>query len=364
MIRTKLLTATAVAAILAAPAAFAQDAQPDLPPPPVADETTQDMPTTPQGAPTIAPAEAMAPAQPSDMQTAETAPVAGDNVINVLRAQGEFTTLLEALDAAQLTQVIEQDPDITILAPTDAAFAALPAEELTRLTDPANTQELRQLLLYHVINADVRSEQLEGARGGVPTASGAEILLDGSQGAIRADAATVTQADLRGSNGAIFVIDQVLTPAESMASMGDSEELTAPDGEAEQPPADATTPAPSADEDTVTAPDGSPTQSVETVASQPVPNPADTPTDQQPDAAPAPAEPMPAQSMAPDTMGAPADPTPGAIPPGAPGAPEGTLPTASDPTIAPPVVTSPPTDDDADASDEDEDPLAPDQPLA
>lgn len=392
MFRTKLLTATAVAAIMAAPAAFAQDAQPDVAQPPVADETTQDMPATPESAPTEAPAEAVAPAQPTTEMT-EATPSADGTIISVLRDSGEFSTLLAVLDAAQLTQVIEQDPDITIFAPTDAAFAALPAEELTRLQDPANAQELRQLLLYHVINADVRSDQIEGARGGVPTASGAEILLDGSEGSIKADAATVTQADLRGSNGAVFVIDQVLNPAESMASMGDSESLTTDEADATaQPPAtppaddedEATTPPDTNDEATTTAPDGSTPAAVTTTSSQPVPNPADTPPDQQPTPDNAAPVPTTGEVTAPDTMGTqPVTPTTGAVPPGAPGAPEGSMPTdvppapatttpmtpettppaPSDPTAAPPATTTPPTDD-ADASDEDEDPMAPDQPMA
>ncbi|WP_374273951.1 fasciclin domain-containing protein [Brevundimonas sp.] len=398
MFRTKLLTATAVAAIMAAPAAFAQDMTADTAQPPVADETTQDMPATADPAPVTPPAEATAPAVPQEpaAQMAEATPSADGSIISVLRDNGEFTTLLAVLDAAQLTQVIEQDPDITIFAPTDAAFAALPAEELTRLQDPANAQELRQLLLYHVINADVRSEQIEGARGGVPTASGAEVLLDGSEGSIKADAATVTQADLRGSNGAVFVIDQVLSPSNSMASMGDSEGLAA--DQAAQPTtppadddADATDVPDTNTEATTTAPDGSPPAAVTTTSSQPVPNPADTPADQQPtmdNAAPAPTT---GEVTSPDTTGTqPVSPTTGAVPPGAPGAPESTAPTdapvapstttpttaappagdpmTSDPaasgdTPAAPAATTPPTDDDTDASDEDEDPMAPDTPT-
>ena len=88
--------------------------------------------------------------------TAEaTTPVAGETVVDKLKASGQFTTLLAALDAAQLTDTLASRPAISIFAPTDAAFAAVPEAERTRLMDPANAAELRQLLLYHLIVADV-----------------------------------------------------------------------------------------------------------------------------------------------------------------------------------------------------------------
>jgi uncharacterized surface protein with fasciclin (FAS1) repeats len=190
MLKTRLMTAAAAVAMFAAPAAFAQEA-----------------PAT------------------------EAAPVAtatqDGSVVAVLRADGRFTTLLSALDAAELTAVLEAQPAVSIFAPTDEAFAALPEAERTRLLDPANRQELRDLLLYHVIAADVQSSQITGARGGVPTASnGAQVLLDGTGDAIRIDGATVVQADIDASNGAIFAIDQVLSPSNSQAGMGDEEPMT------------------------------------------------------------------------------------------------------------------------------------------
>eukprot|EP01035_Chromulina_nebulosa_P006461 gene6462-8739_t len=86
----------------------------------------------------------------------------------------------------------------------------------TRLLDPANVNELRQLLLYHVVVADVTSAQIEGAKGGVPTAATTEVQLDGTGDAIKVDNATVTTADVDAGNGSIFIIDRVLNPAESL----------------------------------------------------------------------------------------------------------------------------------------------------
>ena len=256
MLRTTLLTAAAATALLAAPAALAQ--------------------TTPQ-------------TTPQTMPPAATTSAAADDVIDVLRAQGQFTTLLSALDRAQLTETLATRPAITLFAPTDAAFAALPEDERARLLDPANAQELRNRLLYHVIVADVTGAQIEGARGAVPTAGGAQVLIDGTGDAIKVDAATVVRADLDASNGGVYVIDRVLNPTASLAAEGDTDALMA------VPPSDVdTSMAPPAVAATTTAsvaippgavtrpgrpgetaPNGAAVTTVITVASPPVRNPTD-----------------------------------------------------------------------------------------
>lgn len=265
MLRTKLLAATAVATLMAAPA-LAQEATPPAQTT-VPEATTS---STPQTMP--APAEAAPQAAP---QAGTETPAAGETVVDVLRASGQFSTLLSALDQAQLTETLSTRPAISIFAPTDAAFAALPEAERTRLMDPANANELRQVLLYHVIVADVTPDQIEGRKGGVPTASEAQILLDGTGEAIKADGATVVSAELDAANGAVFPIDKVLNPAQSMAAMGDEESATATEaGEASGDDAAATettTPA----EPGMTAPNGQPAATATTVASPPVANPTD-----------------------------------------------------------------------------------------
>ncbi len=231
MLRTRLLTATAAIALFAAPAAFAQDAgMGSVPPAPATPEQTAPAATTP--------------AQPVTEGT-PTTPAAGGNVIDTLRSNGQFTTLLAALDAAQLTDTLQTQPAISIFAPTDAAFAALPEAERTRLMDPANVNDLRQVLLYHVIVADVSSSQIQGAKGGVETAARAQVQLDGTGSTLMIDDATIVQSDIDASNGAVFVIDKVLTPAASQAAMGDEEAAPAVTGTeapaTTTPPADAAT---------------------------------------------------------------------------------------------------------------------------
>lgn len=221
--RTTLLMAAAAAALFASPA-LAQEipADPAAPPPstdPVGDPPVNEAPT-PDTTDAVDPT-ATAPEAPVT-QTAEAAD-AGNDIVDVLRADGQFTTLISALDATGLTGTLESDDSISILAPTDAAFAALPAGELDRLMLPENREELQEVLLYHVLNADVRSEQIQDRRGPVVTGSGAQILIDGTGGALRADNATITNAELRGDNGAVLVIDQVLSPDTSLAAQGDEE---------------------------------------------------------------------------------------------------------------------------------------------
>jgi len=329
MLRTKLLTAAAATALLAAPAAFAQDTTTQQMPP--AEQTAP----TPQPAPTPAPQAAPAPAAQATPMPAAPA-VQANNVIDVLTAQGNFTTLLAALESAGLTDTLKSRPAISIFAPTDEAFAALPEAERTRLMDPANAAELRSLLLYHVIVADVQSSQIQGARGGVETAGRVQVLLDGTGESLKIDGATITQADIDASNGSVFAIDKVLNPAQSMAAMGDEEtaapaapaasampaatdempaEASVPPLPATEPPspvappspATATPPVPNATGITettrpaspgATAPNGQPSAMTTTVQSPPVQNPTDGQVDDQEDEAnPAPTPGQPATPM-------------------------------------------------------------------
>jgi uncharacterized surface protein with fasciclin (FAS1) repeats len=226
MLRTRLLTATAAVALFAAPAAFAQT----MPAPETAApaQTPAASPAPAQAAPAMPAAAAPAPAATPAQTAAAATPATGSNIIDTLRADGQFTTLLTALDAAKRTDTLKSQPAVSIFAPTDAAFAKLPEAERTRLMDPANVNDLRQLLLYHVVVADVNSSQIEGHKGGVETAARTQVQLDGTGGAIKVDNATVTRADIDASNGAIFAIDSVLNPGASAVASGDADEEAAP----------------------------------------------------------------------------------------------------------------------------------------
>lgn len=341
MPRLHLLTATAAAALIAGPA-FAQTAP--TPPAPTPVPAASATPATPPTAAPDVPVPAAEPAEPADeaapppvaspaQAAAPAAPAATGNVIDVLAAQGNFTTLLSALNQAQLTDILKARPAVTIFAPTDEAFAALPEADRTRLMDPANAQELRNLLLYHVIVADVSSAQITGAKGGVPTANRTRVLLDGTGEGLHIDGATITRADIDASNGAVFAIDKVLNPAQSMAP---PEAPAAAAGPAPAPAPAAATTHPAAPG--TTAPNGQPAATTTTVASPPVHNPTDGQVDARPD--PAPAAPAAAPSAAPAATPAPAATT--ATRPAAPGttAPNGQQ-AGTTTTVASPPVANP-----------------------
>lgn len=161
---------------------------------------------TPVMAQTAMPPVAAAPTAPA----VATVVPAGDT-IETLRASGQFRTLLRALDTAGLTAVIKSQRSLTLFAPTDAAFAALPAGEVTRLMgDPP---ALQALLMYHLVNAPVDSAKIAGARGPVATVANKGLVLDGLTGpGLHANDALILQADIHTPNGLIQVVDKVLKP--------------------------------------------------------------------------------------------------------------------------------------------------------
>ncbi|HSK41924.1 MAG TPA: fasciclin domain-containing protein, partial [Arenibaculum sp.] len=77
------------------------------------------------------------------------------DLVETAKASGQFTTFVKALDKTNLTAVVKTNPNLTVFAPTDAAFAALPAGELDRLMKTENAGELQGLLVYHIVNAPV-----------------------------------------------------------------------------------------------------------------------------------------------------------------------------------------------------------------
>ena len=137
--------------------------------------------------------------------------VANGDIMTTLRTATGFTTFVKALDATNLASLLQKQPGITVFAPTDAAFAALPPGELDKMM--ADKPGLQKLLVYHLINAKIDSTKIKGARGPVPAGSGDKIVLDGTtEGVLKAENATITQSDVQASNGLIQVVDQVLKP--------------------------------------------------------------------------------------------------------------------------------------------------------
>lgn len=134
------------------------------------------------------------------------------DIVGVAGGDPQFSTLVSALKAADLVETLKGQGPYTVFAPTNAAFAALPPGTLDDLMKPANKEQLRSVLLYHVVPGKVMAAQamkLDRAT----TANGKTLRLDSSSGALRInDAARVTKADVPASNGVIHVIDAVLLP--------------------------------------------------------------------------------------------------------------------------------------------------------
>jgi uncharacterized surface protein with fasciclin (FAS1) repeats len=166
----------------------------------------------PAAAPAAPPAAA-APAAPPAMSM--TIAPAGD-IADTLKASGQFTILVKALDASNLTSVLKTAGPLTILAPTDAAFNALPAAQLANLMKIDNAAQLQALLTYHLINAGVPMSKIQGAKGPISTVAGTPVQIDGTGPTIMVnDASVVGHAVV--SNGDIYAIDKVLTPGGAAA---------------------------------------------------------------------------------------------------------------------------------------------------
>jgi uncharacterized surface protein with fasciclin (FAS1) repeats len=133
------------------------------------------------------------------------------DVVDILAANDQFSTLVAAVGAADLAGTLKGDGPFTVFAPTNAAFAKLPAGTVETLLKPENKDQLISILTYHVVPGAVTSDQLAGQRLNVETVQGQTVHVDGRHG-VRVNKARVTQADIAGSNGIIHVIDSVLLP--------------------------------------------------------------------------------------------------------------------------------------------------------
>ena len=189
-------------------------------PPPSASAPAPAAPaTTPAPATATTPATAAPAAAASMNYSPFTAPTPAVDIIATLTAAGKFTTLVKAIDAAGLTATLKQPGKLTVFAPTDEAFAALPAGTLDDLMKPENRDKLQRILLYHVINAPVTSAATIGhAAADIPTVvPGATppltLHVDGSSGSLKINDANVLQTDVKASNGTVQVLDKVLMPA-------------------------------------------------------------------------------------------------------------------------------------------------------
>jgi uncharacterized surface protein with fasciclin (FAS1) repeats len=141
-------------------------------------------------------------------QPNKTAPA---DIVDTAVAAGSFSTLATALTAGDLVTTLKSKGPFTVFAPTDEAFAKLPAGTVENLLKPENKDQLVAILTYHVVAGKVDAAQVVKMTS-AKTVNGQEVAIRVEGGTVFVNDATVTTADVAASNGVIHVIDTVLMP--------------------------------------------------------------------------------------------------------------------------------------------------------
>lgn len=208
---------------------MAEGAMADATPTPAAEEEMADATPTP-----AAEEEMMAEATPTPAAEEEMAEggMAEMNIVETAIDAGAFTTLVAAVDAAGLVETLSGEGPFTVFAPTDDAFAALPAGTVeSLLADPSGA--LTDILLYHVVSGKALSTDLSDGMT-IETVGGGTLTVTISDGKVMINDAMVVTADIMASNGVIHVIDTVLLPSagaapEATATPAAEEEMHEPE---------------------------------------------------------------------------------------------------------------------------------------
>ena len=143
-------------------------------------------------------------------------PAAMQNIVQIAAGNPDFSTLVAAVKAAGLVDTLSGPGPFTVFAPTNEAFAALPAGTLDSLLKPENKGTLTSILTYHVVSGSVFAKDVKA--GGVMTVNGAKFTISIDNGSVfitdgKGNKAKVVKTDIAATNGVIHVIDAVLLPA-------------------------------------------------------------------------------------------------------------------------------------------------------
>ncbi|MEQ8288050.1 MAG: fasciclin domain-containing protein [Thalassospira sp.] len=133
------------------------------------------------------------------------------DIVDTAISAGSFNTLVAAVQAAGLVETLKGDGPFTVFAPTDDAFAKLPAGTVEDLLKPENKDKLVAILTYHVVPGKVMAADIAGKEMMVESVQGDTIDVNAMNG-VMVDEATVTSADIEADNGVIHVIDSVIMP--------------------------------------------------------------------------------------------------------------------------------------------------------
>jgi uncharacterized surface protein with fasciclin (FAS1) repeats len=140
------------------------------------------------------------------------------NIVETAAAAGQFETLLAAAKAAGLVDALTGDGPLTVFAPTDEAFEALPAGTVATLLKPENRDRLARILQVHVLSGRVGSDQLADGIS-VDTLAGEPVRIAATEGGFAIEGARITATDINASNGVVHVIDRVILPPERAADV-------------------------------------------------------------------------------------------------------------------------------------------------
>jgi uncharacterized surface protein with fasciclin (FAS1) repeats len=131
-------------------------------------------------------------------------------IVGVAAGAGQFKTLVAAVKAAGLVETLNGKGPFTVFAPTDEAFAKLPAGTVEKLLKPENKEKLVAVLTYHVLPGKLMAADLRTTNA--TTLNGKELPIKVNAGKVTVGSANVTKADIEASNGVIHVIDAVVIP--------------------------------------------------------------------------------------------------------------------------------------------------------
>ena len=135
---------------------------------------------------------------------------ADKTIVEIAAGNESFSTLVAAVKAAGLAETLSGEGPFTVFAPTDEAFAKLPAGTVENLLKPENKEKLVAILTYHVVPGKVMASDV--VAGKVKTVNGEEATISVSDNGVTIDEAKVVKTDIVGKNGVIHVIDSVILP--------------------------------------------------------------------------------------------------------------------------------------------------------
>ena len=153
----------------------------------------------------------MPPLSDAGSNTGDSRPSVPVDIVATAQAAGSFSTLVAALTAAELADVLKGPGPFTVFAPTDAAFAKLPAGTVESLLKPENKAQLQAVLKYHVVAGKVLAADVVKLTS-ASTLEGSAVKVSVVGAGVKLNDSNVTQVDVMASNGVIHVIDAVLLP--------------------------------------------------------------------------------------------------------------------------------------------------------